>query len=285
MTGRLRDYLDRIGLDAAPPVSAEGLAQLQAAHRRAIPFENLGILLGQADDIGGDAVFARLVTQRRGGYCFAHNRLFADMLGLLGFAVQPLLARVWLNSQPGIAPPRTHTLLLIHLPEGGPWIADAGFGGAYVPPLPLAEGGEIASSDGARHRLLHVAPAGDPTGRWLLERAGPRATTDGRAADHGDWQAQYSFGLDAAAPADLEQAHHWTATRPGTRFTTTQVVSLALPNGFASLTDGALRIQSGGQLSEERIADHGRYRSVLAGTFGLDLDADEIAALPMFKAG
>ena len=37
-------------------------------------------------------------------------------------------------------------------------------------------------------------------------------------------------------PADLEQANHWTATRPDTRFTTLHIVSIALPRGFAAMS-------------------------------------------------
>jgi arylamine N-acetyltransferase len=281
---RLDAYLARIGLTNPPATNGAGLAMVQAAHRQSIPFENLGILLGQADDIGSDAVFERLVTQQRGGYCFAQNRLFADMLTLLDLPAQPLLARVWLNNQPGNIPPRTHTLLLVDLPGDGQWIADAGFGGTYVPPMPLVDGAASESTDGARHRLRRTSMLGDPEGKWLLERAGPHASTDGRAGRHGDWQPQYSFNLSRAAPVDLEQAHHWTATRPGTRFTMLQVVSRALPSGFASLTDGQLRVHEDGVTQVETISDPTRYRSVLAQTFGLDFNEAEIAALPMFKA-
>lgn len=264
---RLDAYLARIGLDRRPAADAAGLARVQQAHRRAIAFENLDIALGRPIAIDGEAVFAKLVGRRRGGYCFEHNRLYADMLAELGFAARPLLARVLLGLGAGDPlPPRTHVLLEVAV-AGEPWIADAGFGGSFVPPLPLADGAAAETDDGARHRLRRLRD--DPRGDWLLERGGPG----------GGWQAQYAFTLAPVAQADLEQANHWTSTRPGTRFTTLRIASLALPGGFAALTDGTLRLTEGGATREERIAGE-RYGAVLAETFGIALTADELAALP-----
>ena len=41
-------YLARIALKERPLADAEGLATLQRAHRLAIPFENLDVILGPA---------------------------------------------------------------------------------------------------------------------------------------------------------------------------------------------------------------------------------------------
>jgi len=280
---RLAAYLDRIGLAAAPRPDAAGLALLQTAHRQAITFENLDIRLGRGIRIDSGSVFDKLVTRRRGGYCFEQNRLFSDMLTAIGLANRPLLARVWLGAPDGTVPPRTHVLLLTAI-DGAPWIADAGFGGSFVPPLPLIDGREHETADGARHRLRKVGETGDLTGLWLLERAGPSTATDGRAARHGDWQAQYSFDLAPVAPVDLEQANHWTSTRPDTRFTNVHVVSIALPDGFAALSDADLSVHRGGTSERHTLADSAEYARTLAGLFGLDLPAPDIARLPLFAA-
>lgn len=58
-------YLERIRLPLAPTPDAEGLAILQRAHRLAIPFENLDVILGRGIAIDSESVFAKLVTARR----------------------------------------------------------------------------------------------------------------------------------------------------------------------------------------------------------------------------
>jgi N-hydroxyarylamine O-acetyltransferase len=268
----LDGYLARIGLGLLPPATAEGLATVQRAHRLAIPFENLDVRLGRGISLDPDHVFEKLVHKRRGGYCFEQNQLFLRGLTALGFDVRPLLARVWLMAE-GV-PPRTHTLNLVQLPDG-PWIADAGFGGSYTPPMPLIDGAEATAPDGAAFRLTT-----DPDHGWLLLRNGDPATTDGRTGD--GWQPQYSFTLDSVATIDLEMSNHWTSTRHGTRFTTLSVVSSCLPSGFASLTDRNYTRHNGDQHVEAVIESATAYRLRLNFVFGIVLDEVEVNGLGLF---
>ena len=278
MQARLGAYLERLGLEQAPAADPEGLAVLQHAHRQAITFENCDIILGRTIRIGSEEAFAKLVTARRGGYCFEQNRLYSDMLAALGIENRPLLARVRLGQVEGIVPVRSHFLLLARL-GGYNWIADAGFGGSYVPPMRLVDGEEVATPDGARHRLRHV---GLPDGEWLLERAGPREATDGRALPHDEWQAQYTFDLSAVAQSDLEQANHWTATHPASRFVAAPLVTIALPNGFASLSGNQLSVSESGVASRREIADAQDWRSTVREIFGLEFTPREVAAMKLF---
>jgi N-hydroxyarylamine O-acetyltransferase len=266
-------YMERIRLPARPTLDHLGLAAVQRAHRLAIPFENLDVALGRGIDISPDAVFGQLVVAGRGGYCFQHNRLFLDALHALGFEARPLLARVWLNGE-GV-PPKTHTLSLVTI-DGQPWIADAGFGGSYAPPMPLVDGAEADAPDGARFRLTQ-----DATHGWMLFRHGELGTTDGRGGGAG-FQPQYSFTTDTVWPADLALSNHWTSTAPGTRFTTLKVVSIVLPHGFASLTDRSYRRRAGAEETAAEITDPRVYRMRLGMMFGIELSTDEVAALGLF---
>ena len=263
-------YLARLRLPARPTLDHHGLHALQRAHRLAIPFENLDVFLARPIAIDTASVFAKLVTAGRGGYCFEHNRLFADALAALGLAARPLLARVWLGAAE--TPPLTHTLSLVTI-DGEEWIADPGFGGSYSPPMPLADGAEATAPDGARFRL-----ARDEAHGWMLWRDGNPATTDGRGTGAG-WRAQYSFTTAPVWDADLAMGSHWASTAAASRFTRTRVVSIVLPHGFASLTDREYRRAVNDAVSAAVIADPRVYRLRLSMMFGIDLDADEIAAV------
>jgi N-hydroxyarylamine O-acetyltransferase len=271
----LAAYLARIGLKEPPAPDAEGLAELQRAHRLVIPFENLDVILGRGIAIDSNSVFAKLVTARRGGYCFEQNRLFGDALDALGFVWRPLLARVWLGTE-GAPPGKTHTLCLVTI-DGQDWIADAGFGGSYGPPMPLADGETAAAPDGAEFRLMR-----DPLYGWMLERNGHSGTTDGRGPGEG-WVAQYSFDLSPVFASDLALSNHWTSAAPGTRFLTLRVVSIALPHGFASLTDRFYRRRNGDRETSGEIEDPRVYRLRLSMLFGIDLTAEEVAELGLFQ--
>ncbi|MBO9517997.1 MAG: arylamine N-acetyltransferase [Porphyrobacter sp.] len=280
MDSRFSAYLQRVRLPAVPPPDAEGLETLLVAHREAIAFENFDIPLGRPIAIDSDSVFAKLVTDGCGGYCYEQNRLLADMLALLDLPSRPLLARVRLGATSDDHPPRTHTLLLLEI-GGSPWIADAGFGGSYVPALPLIDGAFAETSDGASHRFRRIGQLGSLAGEWVLERAGARETADGRAHPDESWQAQYTFDLSEVAPSDLVKTNHWTSTAPSSRFTNLCIATRVLPGGFASLIDRSLCV-SGSQSESREIADAPAYVETLRETFGLDLPLEDVERWPIF---
>ncbi|MGH3929258.1 MAG: arylamine N-acetyltransferase family protein, partial [Pseudonocardiaceae bacterium] len=102
-------YLQRIGHPRVPP-SAGALRSLHEAHVRAIPFENVDVVLGTHRGLELDVISDKLVHRRRGGYCFEHALLIAAVLERLGFAVQRRMARV----QPQGSGVRTHMVLAVH---------------------------------------------------------------------------------------------------------------------------------------------------------------------------
>lgn len=256
-------YFKRIGLREMPHADAAGLALVQRAHRLTIPFENLDIPLGRGISLDPERIFDKLVTRKRGGYCFEQNRLFLSALQTLGFEARPLLARVWLMAS-GV-PPRTHTLNLVTV-DGQGWIADAGFGGSYTPPMPLVGGHMLMTPDGVGHRLT-----ADPVYGWMLERAG--------AGKADDWQPQYSFTLDEVWPSDLAMSNHFTATVPGGRFTTLKVVSMPTESAQIALTDRQFTA-SGDDVRE--IRNRAEYRDILASAFGIMLSDAEVGLLGLF---
>ncbi|RVT43964.1 acetyltransferase [Sphingobium algorifonticola] len=264
-------YLERIALPYAPAADAAGLAAVHRAHRLAIPFENLDIPLGVGIHIDPASIFAKLVTGRRGGYCFEQNSLFLDALRALGFTTRPLLARVWLMAE--TTPPLTHTFNLVTI-DGRAWIADAGFGGSFSPPMLLDDGAAHSAPDGTAHRLIRLDDRA-----WMLERAGDSGPTDGRSMPTRDWQRQYSFTLDSVESVDLELSNHWTSTRPGTRFTTLAIASRVTENGFVSLVDRQLSEHGGGESRHRTIASPGEYRAVLAQHMGLALSDAQVEHL------
>lgn len=272
MSFDLDAYLARLRLPETPAADAEGLAIVQRAQRLSIPFENLDVRLGRGIKVDSESVFTKLVTARRGGYCFEQNRLFFDALAAIGFTARPLLARVLLGATG--TPPLTHMLLLVTI-DGREWIADAGFGGSYAPPMPLVAGAEATAPDGALFRLIE-----DERG-WVLVRDGAPGATDGRGGGSGPVE-QYVFRLTEVAQADLNMSNHWSATAPGSRFVDLVVVSIALPAGYASLIDRSYRRHASGEDNAAEIDDPRVYRLRLSMMFGIDLSTDEVAQLGLF---
>ena len=126
-------YLARIGYDGPRTVELSTLRALHALHPAAIPFEAIDVLLDRGVDLAPQAVDAKLIHGRRGGYCFEQNSLFARVLTALGFQVEGLAARVRWNMAPDApAQPRTHMVNRVEI-DGVSWLADVGFGGCVLP--------------------------------------------------------------------------------------------------------------------------------------------------------
>src|SRR5438309_4044233 len=94
-------YLDRVGVPASAASGAVGLRALHRAHQMAVPFENLSIHLAEPISLDEDALLGKIVTRRRGGFCYELNGAFALLLLALGGQVTRVAARVYGDGRPG----------------------------------------------------------------------------------------------------------------------------------------------------------------------------------------
>ncbi len=83
-------YCARINYTSSREVSAATLKGLHYAHVHNVPFENLDIHLGQAISLDPADLFRKIVTRKRGGYCYEVNSFFAMILQAFGFQVHGL---------------------------------------------------------------------------------------------------------------------------------------------------------------------------------------------------
>src|SRR5258708_36615628 len=90
----LPDYLQRIRYDRPVRADLETLTGLHRAHLLNISYENLDIHLGRRLSLDPAAIFDKLVTAKRGGWCYEMNGLFGWALGEIGFKFQLLAGTV-----------------------------------------------------------------------------------------------------------------------------------------------------------------------------------------------
>jgi N-hydroxyarylamine O-acetyltransferase len=245
-------YLRRIGHPGKPEPTLACLRDVHLAHAVSIPFENLDILLGRPIRLDLEGLQAKLVTGGRGGYCFEQNSLLAAALESIGFTVTRLAARVRFGRREIGA--RSHMLLRVET-DGGPWLADVGFGGSGLLQPMAFEPGPSVEQFGWSYRLIPDGP------ERVLQTEGP----DG-------WADQYAFTLEPQHPIDYEVANHYTSTHPDSPFTrtlTAQRPEPGSPEVRVVLRGRKLsEYRPGGRSATERISDHDLV-NVLAGRFGL----------------
>jgi N-hydroxyarylamine O-acetyltransferase len=240
-------YLERIGYGGRVEPTVGCLHELHLAHVTSIPFENLDILLGRPIRLDLESVQRKLVRDRRGGYCFEQNALFATALERIGFAVTRLAARVH-----GGSGGRTHMVLRVDV-EGASWLADVGFGGGSVLHPVRLDPGTVVDQYGWRFRLV------DHGGATTLQARRPEG-----------WVEFYAFTLEPQLPVDYEIANHYTSTHPDSPFTRTLTVQRTSPDRSWILRDRTLFELTPSAETETTITDE-ELLAVLAGRFEISL--------------
>jgi len=251
----LDEYLARIDMRRGGPSGApaiDAIGALMRAHMAAIPFENFDVLLGRGVRVDLESVTAKLVTARRGGYCFEHGTLFQAALRALGVEATAHAARVLLVA-PKSEAPRTHMFLTIE--DGGTtWVLDPGFGGpGPIVPVPLVEGQE-ARREHDVHRLVRR------DGEWVLEGLMTGAMT-----------ALWTSSLEPQFPVDFALANHYVSTFPQSPFATRLMIRALTPQGRVSAMNRDVTVKHGHVSETYQLADRAALRRLVAGHFGFDM--------------
>jgi N-hydroxyarylamine O-acetyltransferase len=243
-------YLERIRYAGPTAPTPETLQAIHRAHLFAVPFENLDIHLGRKIVCDEARFLQKIVTERRGGFCYELNGAFAALLRALGFQVTLLSARVpCADGSDG--PEFDHLTLRVDLEE--PWLADVGFGEGFLEPLRLKPAMEQLQIG----RIYRVT---DDAGVFRLE-----VMADDK------WKKEYSFTLQPRQLSDFAAMCHYHQTSPESHFTRKRVCTRATPEGRITVSDDKLIETRNGVRKERVLAGEGELRAKLHELFGVTL--------------
>lgn len=261
----IESYLARIGYQGPLAQSLESLNGVVLNHVRAIPFENISVLLREPISLNIDDIVNKLVRGGRGGYCFEHNTLLLHVLAELGFSVTPLSARTQYQVSERYSLPRTHMCLRVDL-HGRSYLVDGGFG-ALSPTcaLELIPDDVQATPHEPRRLILE--------GQWngLAMRA-PDAAIVHQAQLGGDWHSLYEFTLESMPPIDREMGNWYTSCHANSHFRTKLIAARATPDGRVSLLNRDLTVRKQDGSSQTRhLATQDDLLAALTQAFGISL--------------
>lgn len=247
----IASFLKRIGIQSLPDPPLERLQTLHRAMTRTVPFENLAILEGRVISLEPEAIYANVVEQGRGGYCFELNSLLASVLESLGYKVERLIGRVWANG--ALAPPLTHMTLRVTA-DNRAYLCEVGFGGGTLrEPLPWQTG--------------VVVP--QPPDSFRLDTTDNGETMLSRLA--GDsWKPLYSLLPCTMRSQDYIPANHYTSTHPDSYFTQAPVAALTTGDGRVTLRGRLFRRVGVDGETERELATFEELIQVLSEDFGLN---------------
>ncbi|MEV6753490.1 arylamine N-acetyltransferase [Streptomyces sp. NPDC051214] len=257
-------YLARVGHEGEAKPDFDTLRALHRAHVASIPFENLEMMLGRSVPLDLGALQDKLVRQRRGGYCYEQNLLFAAALERIGFAVTGLGARVRVGASSRRAV--THMLLRVEA-DGRQWHCDVGFGAeGLLEPIPMGDEGDVRQD--VRQGEWRFGIVQEANGARVLR------------TEHADgWFDLYEYTLEERLTVDYVVMNHYTSTHPLSSFIRRPVIQRAAPEMRRTLVGERLAVTRPDGTSDERDVSAQELGDVLDREFGIELTADDRAGL------
>ena len=242
-------YLARLDLPVPAAADLAALRLLQERHLLHVPFENLSVHLGEPIELTEEALFDKIVTRRRGGFCYELNGLFAALLRELGFAATLHAAQVF-NDAGVPSPPLDHAAVLVRI-DDEQWLVDVGFG--KFSRVPLALSSVEPQSDGEGDYLLLDAPYGDVD---ILA----------------DGQPAYRLERRPRELADFAPMAWWQSTSPKSHFTQNLTCSRPTAQGRVTLSGDRLIETVDGVRNEVRLPTDASVRLAYRVYFGIRLN-------------
>ena len=243
-------YLERIRYDGPRTPTLETLRALHRRHMLTIPFENLDIHLGRTIVLDETALFDKIVRQRRGGFCYELNGLFAALLRELRYDVTLLSGRVS-NDKGHFGPEFDHLTLLVRI-DGEPWMADVGFGDSFLEPIAL--NGKEQSSGGMLYFIDRW-----PEGQILLRM------------EDGLWSAKYVFSMEPHRLEEFAGMCVYHQSSPNSTFPRARICSRATPQGRVTLSEMRLVQTANRERTERMLESEEQYLQALAEHFDIEL--------------
>ena len=231
------------------------LYRLHKKHLLSIPFENLDIHLGRPIILSHDAFYEKIITHKRGGFCYELNGSFAALLTSLGFKARVLSARV-ARKNGGFTPEFDHMTLLVTMKDR--WLADVGFGDSFTEPKRLDFQGP--QTDNGRIYRINRRAGGRLLSRWDRVK--------------NLWEPQYLFNLRPRKLGDFVRRCRYQQTSPNSHFKRARVCTLLTGNGRVTLTDSKLILTRGGRRIERPVKGRAEFDRLLRKWFGISLQKD-----------
>lgn len=245
-------YLRRIGAARPAAPTARALGELHLAHLRSVPFENLSVHLGEEIELTVEALVAKVVRERRGGFCYELNGAFGALLTALGFDVTPLQARVY-DEEGRLGIPFDHLALLVRTQDGGQWLADIGFGAQSHLPLAYGERGEQK----------------DPGGTFRLVES-----AEGDLDVLKDGKPQYLLDPRPRTLADFTGGAWYHRTSPASHFTRSLVCSIIDGDSRITLSGRSLTTTRDGERTVTELASEAEVLAAYERYFGIRLERE-----------
>ena len=244
-------YLARINYSGPRTATYDTLAGILRAHITSIPFESFDVLLGRPIRLDPEGLQAKIVSGRRGGYCFEHGSLMYAALDAIGFAPVRHSSRVVLF-EPRHESVRQHMFLTVAI-GGVTYVVDPGFG-PFACHLPIPVDGTPVPTNATTHWLaregndwvLYLTRDGQPTQGWIST-------------------------MEEEYPVDFEMMNYYLSSHSASFFTHNILASAVTDEGRVNIMNQDVNVVRNGVAEPTQLPDRKALRSLVVQHFGFDL--------------
>ena len=229
---------------------------LMQKHLSTFPFSNVSVLLNDEISLDLDAIYRKLIVNKRGGYCFEHNKLFYEVLKYLGFEVQYFLARVVNNQDIEVAQTHRFTLLTYNNED---YLVDVGFG-SNCASTPVKFEDEYTSSH--LNRSYRIEKGNDGTYKFQILKE------DG-------FFTLYTFDLNKCYEIDFELGHFYSHKHPNASFIKDLMLCRITQSSINSLRNKDCYKTSMKGKKEVNINSLKKFQTILKDDFNCFFNEDE----------
>ncbi|MBC6399750.1 MAG: arylamine N-acetyltransferase [Ekhidna sp.] len=242
-------YLKRIRAQKEKP-SISYLKKLHRAHLINVPFENLDIHYKNKIILDYRKIYKKIVSRRRGGFCYELNGLFYHLLYHLGFNSYLISARV--KQEEGFSKDYDHMAVLVLL-ENERWLVDVGFGDSFIYPK------KIEINKVQMDYVDYWRVVADPDENLILQQSD----------DYSSFRSKYFFTLEKKQPIQFMDRCEFHQTSIESHFTKQKLITRLTAKGRIMLTERKLKISELGNTTEQEITNEDEFLSKLRQHFGI----------------
>lgn len=244
----LNAYFARIGYTEGGSDS-ERLRRVHLGHITHIPFEDIDVFNGKILSLRPEDLERKLVTERRGGYCFEMNGLFCEAVRAMGIPIYGVLARVARGE--GQFSAHSHRMNVAEA-DGVRYVCDVGFGGdCFTEPLRLEPGLE-QDIRGVRYRIM----------------PGEQVQYSVQILRDGGYADLLGFDDIPALPEDFEVSNFYTNCHPTSGFRGFLMLNRFTEDGRVSMFNLQLTVTKNGEVTRREVPFR-ELPAVLQEHFGL----------------
>ncbi len=252
-----RRYLKRIGAVGDFAADTKNLQLLQRGHMLSVAFENIDIYFGIPVEFSVESFYRKIVTRRRGGYCYELNGLFHWLLLSLGY--DAFLVSCLVHDKKGFITEFEHMAIIVDV-EGNKLLVDVGFGDSSLSPV-LLEPGKIQHDGLNEYRIVDDVIV-DGKRSFGLEKFSRQTSA---------FAVQYYFTLERRTLDYYIMMHEFQEVVPAAHYKRSLICSRPTDDGRISIINNRL-IETRDRLKKVSVIESMAERDRLLGElFGIEV--------------